>query len=162
VSPGRGHVPCMTSGTLLLTAITVFLWGLIPILDKLALARFSGHPLIPIAVRVWSVALLVLPVAWVLARGGSGRAWLGLATGSGFSWVPHALFAASGVVSLMLAQFAYYRLLQQADVSRVFPFLFSAAPVVTMFLGMLMLHETLTMRQLAGAVLVIGGGLLLL
>jgi drug/metabolite transporter (DMT)-like permease len=152
----------MASGTVTLTAITVFLWGLIPILDKLALARFSGHPLIPIAVRVWSVALLVVPLAWVLARGGSWRAWLGPTTGAGVTWVPVALFAASGVVSLLLAQFAYYRLLQQADVSRVFPFLFSAAPVVTMLLGVLVLHETLTLRQLAGAVLVIGGGLLLL
>lgn len=149
----------MTLNTLFLTGVTVLLWGLIPVLDKLALARFTGHPMIGIAIRVGTVALLAIPGAWVLARGGHGRS--GNLSGS-TPWSAYALFAASGLISLLVSQYAYYRLLQRADVSRVFPFLFSAAPVVTMVLGVVLLHESLSLRQILGAVLVIGGGLLLL
>ena len=141
------------------TGVTVVLWGLIPILDKLALARFTGHPMIGIAIRVGTVALMAIPAAWALSRGAPGRS--GTLSGP-ISWSAFALFAASGIVSLLVSQYAYYRLLQRADVSRVFPFLFSAAPVVTMVLGVLLLHESLSLRQILGAALVIGGGLLLL
>lgn len=152
----------MSLSTIALTCLTVLLWGGIPILDKLALARFTGHPLVGIAIRAGAVAVLVVPVAWMVARGGASR---GLTDGQDHAaspWVAYGLFAASGIVSLLLSQFTYYRLLQRADVSRVFPFLFSAAPVVTMVLGVLVLQENLTLRQLLGAALVIGGGLLLL
>ena len=73
-----------------------------------------------------------------------------------------ALFVASGVTSLLLAQYSYYTLLQRADVSRVFPFLFSAAPVVTLLIGVFALGETMTLKQILGVMLVVGGGLLLL
>ncbi|MNY65568.1 EamA-like transporter family protein [compost metagenome] len=52
--------------------------------------------------------------------------------------------------------------MQRADVSRVFPFLFSAAPVVTMLLGVFGLKETLSAKQIVGAALVVVGGLFLL
>ena len=151
----------MTSSTWLLTGVTVLLWGLIPLLDKLALNQFHGSPLVGIAVRAASVALVAVPAAWSVGWGrqlGGG----GLANSRALPWQALLLFAASGIVSLLISQYAYYRLLQRSDVSRVFPFLFSAAPVVTMVLGVLVLGESLTVRQIMGAALVIGGGLLLL
>ncbi|MNL68870.1 EamA-like transporter family protein [compost metagenome] len=63
---------------------------------------------------------------------------------------------------MLLAQYCYYLLLQRADVSRVFPFLFSAAPVVTMLIGVFGLKETLSAKQIVGATLVVIGGLFLL
>lgn len=144
----------MSPTTLALTAVTVFLWGLIPILDKLALSQFAASPLVGIAIRAAGVAVLAVPIA--AAYGEAGKAIRAMPPAA------IALYLASGVVSLLVAQFAYYSLLKQADVSRVFPFLFSAAPVVTMVLGVLWLGETLSGKQVVGALLVIGGGLLLL
>ena len=143
----------MNTSTLALTAVTVFLWGLIPILDKVALSQFAASPLVGIAIRAAGVAVLAVPLAAVYGEGSKSiRAMPPAAI---------ALFLASGIVSLLAAQYAYYSLLQQADVSRVFPFLFSAAPVVTMLLGVTCLGESLTARQMLGALFVIGGGLLL-
>lgn len=144
----------MNATTLTLTAITIFLWGLIPILDKLALSQFHASPLVGIAIRAAGVAVLAVPLAIGLGDGGKSiRAMPPAAI---------ALFIASGVVSLLLSQFTYYKLLQQANVSRVFPFLFSAAPLVTLLIGVLFLKEPLSLKQAIGAALVIGGGLLLL
>lgn len=144
----------MNATTLALTAITVVLWGLIPILDKMALAHYAASPLVGIAIRAAGVAVLAVPLAATFGEGGRTiRAMPPAAIG---------LFLASGVVSLLLAQYAYYALLKQAEVSRVFPFLFSAAPIVTMVLGVVWLGETLSAKQVLGALLVIGGGLLLL
>ena len=144
----------MTLQTWTWTLITVVLWGLIPIFDKLALNQTSASPLIGIAIRVVGVTVIAVPLALTVGRGGTALPTLSLAT--------VLLFTASGVASLLLSQYSYYTLLKQADVSRVFPFLFTAAPVVTMLIGVLVLGEHLSLKQGLGAVLVLTGGLLLL
>lgn len=144
----------MTPQTLALTLITIFLWGLIPILDKLALSQFAASPLVGIAIRATGVTLLSVPMALAMTQGGKALREMPPAA--------IALFVASGVISLLVAQYSYYMLLKQAHVSRVFPFLFCAAPLVTLILGAVFLKEPLTLKQAFGAVLVIGGGFLLL
>jgi len=144
----------MSLSTILLTLVTVVLWGLIPIFDKLALSHVSASPLIGITIRTLGVAVLALPLAAAVGKGfGDVKAMPPAAI---------ALFVASGVTSLLLAQYSYYTLLQRADVSRVFPFLFSAAPVVTLLIGVFAMGETMTLKQILGVMLVVGGGLLLL
>lgn len=144
----------MSPQTIVLTLVTIFLWGLIPIFDKLALSHFSASPLVGIAVRTLGVAAIAVPLALTIGKGTRAlREMPPLAVG---------LFLASGVTSMLLAQYCYYLLLQRADVSRVFPFLFSAAPVVTMLIGVFGLKETLTAKQIVGAALVVVGGLFLL
>ena len=144
----------MNPTTLGLTALTIVLWGLIPVVDKLALAQHVASPLVGIAIRAVAVAALAVPLALVYGDGAATvRAMPASAIG---------LYVASGVVSLLLAQYAYYALLQQAEVSKVFPFLFAAAPLVTIAIGVGALGETLSAKQALGALLVIGGGLLLL
>ncbi len=140
--------------TLLLTALTVLLWGLIPIFDKLALSQFSASPLVGIAIRTVAVSVFTLPLAATIGNGA--------ATMKAMPPMAIALFVASGLASLLLSQYSYYSLLQRADVSRVFPFLFSAAPVVTILVGVFAMGETMTLKQVLGILLVIGGGLLLL
>jgi uncharacterized membrane protein len=144
----------MSQSTVLLTLVTVVLWGLIPIFDKLALSHYSASPLVGITIRTVGVAVLALPLAAAFGKGlGDLKAMPPAAI---------ALFVASGITSLLLSQYCYYALLQRADVSRVFPFLFSAAPVVTLLIGVFAMGETMTMKQILGVLLVVGGGLLLL
>lgn len=144
----------MNAPTWLLFATTAILWGLIPIIDKLALNQSAVDPWVGIALRAGAVSLLVWPVLLWLGPGFPALRTL--------SWQATGLFIASGLVSLLIAQYAYYALLKQADVSRVFPFLFAAAPLVTLLCGVVFLGESLTPKQWLGALLVIGGGLLLL
>ena len=144
----------MNPTTLALTAITIVLWGIIPIVDKVALTQQVASPLIGIAIRATAVAIIAVPLALIY---GDGATTIRTMPASAIG-----LYVASGVISLLLAQYAYYALLQQAEVARVFPFLFSAAPVVTITIGVLAMHETLSLKQAIGALLVIGGGLLLL
>lgn len=144
----------MNPTTLALTAVTILLWGLIPIFDKLALSQFAASPLVGIAIRAAGVAVLAVPLAATFGKGGEAIKAMPPAA--------IALFVASGVSSLLLSQFTYYKLLQQANVSRVFPLLFSAAPLVTLVIGVVALKEPMTLKQVLGALLVVGGGLLLL
>lgn len=144
----------MKLATIGLTVAVILLWGLIPIFDKLALSRFAVSPWVGIAIRSAAVAVLAVPIA--LAFGQGGPALRAMPPGV------IALYVTSGVVSLLLAQYCYYALLQQAEVSRVFPFLFAAAPLVTLVIGVVGLGESLTPQKVLGALLVIGGGILLL
>jgi uncharacterized membrane protein len=144
----------MTAGTGFWTIATILLWGTIPILDKLALSQPGVAPLVGIAIRATSVALLSAPLVWIFHDPTRWRA--------DFNLFAVLCFAASGVVSLLLAQYCYYNLLKDADVSRIFPFLFGASPLVTMVLGYLCLGETLQLKHLIGAAFIIAGSLMLL
>ena len=140
--------------TWFLFATTAILWGLIPIIDKLALNQSSVDPWVGIALRAGAVSLLVWPAVLFFGPGVPALRSL--------SWQATGLFIASGVVSLLIAQYAYYALLKQADVAKIFPFLFAAAPLITLLCGAIFLGESLSLRQWLGALLVIGGGILLL
>jgi drug/metabolite transporter (DMT)-like permease len=69
------------------------------------------------------------------------------------------VIAASGVIQ-MGALFLYFQALQAEEASVVAPF-FQIAPLFGYVLGYVFLHETLTAIQTIGAVLIIGGTLLL-
>ncbi|MEB3327670.1 MAG: EamA family transporter [Candidatus Sericytochromatia bacterium] len=144
----------MSPATIALTLATIVLWGVIPLIDKVAVGHAAVSPLVGIAIRATAVVVLAVPLA--LWAGDAGPALRAL------PWRVVGLYAASGVVSLLLAQYAYYTLLRQADVARVFPLLFAAAPVVTVGLAIALLGESLTPRQALGTLLIVGGGLLML
>jgi transporter family protein len=144
----------MSPTTVALMLATIVLWGVIPLIDKLAVGHTAVSPLVGIAIRAAAVAVLAVPLAFVAGDAGQGLRAL--------PWRVIGLYAASGVVSLLLAQYTYYTLLKQADVARVFPLLFAAAPIVTVVLAILLLGESLTPRQALGTLLIVGGGLLML
>jgi transporter family protein len=144
----------MSPATVALMLATIVLWGVIPLIDKLAVGHTAVSPLVGIAIRAAAVAVLAVPLAFLAGDAGQGLRAL--------PWRVIGLYAASGVVSLLLAQYTYYTLLKQADVARVFPLLFAAAPIVTVVLAVLLLGESLTPRQALGTLLIVGGGLLLL
>lgn len=144
----------MSPTTLALMLATIVLWGIIPVIDKLAVGHAAISPLVGIAVRAGAVAVLAVPLAFVAGDGAAALRAL--------PWRVLGLYAASGMVSLLLAQYTYYALLRQADVARVFPLLFAAAPIVTVALAVGLLGETLSWKQALGTLLIVGGGLLML
>ena len=96
----------MTLQTWALVLVTTFLWGLVPVFDKLALSRAADSPLAGVAVRLAAAALVGLPLLFA-AAGGTGA----------FRRIPPTAwgwFAASGLASLVVAQIAWYALLKDA------------------------------------------------
>ena len=142
------------AATWALAAWVALLWGLIPIFDRVALAAAPGTAWQGLAVRALSVGLVALPLAWHWGGG-----WAPFAALPAKAWLA---YLASGFVSLLVAQHAYYLLVQQVGVAKLFPFLFAAAPAVTVVVGVLFLGEAVNLRQALGLALVVAGSLLLL
>lgn len=134
--------------------ITLVLWGLIPIFDKLALDAKKIPPFIGIGIRVSVAVLALLPFLYAVPDLREG--WNGLGARQFLA------FAASGIISLIIAQYFYYEALRDSQVSKLFPLLFGGAPVVSMLLGWFVLGEKISGMTAAGGVLITLGSILLL
>ena len=133
---------------------TLVLWGLIPIFDKLALDAKKIPPFIGIGIRVSVAVLALLSLLYAAPHLREGWNSLGMRQILGF--------AASGIISLVIAQYFYYEALRDSQVSKLFPLLFGGAPVVSIFLGWLVLGEKISGITAAGGALITIGSVLLL
>jgi uncharacterized membrane protein len=134
--------------------LTIVIWSLIPIIDKVGLGQDKVHPLAGLTIRLLA-GLVVL--GFLLPLLPETRHTL-----TTLSWKAWVTFAASGVLSLLLGQYFYYQALQAGSVGRVFPLLFGAPPVVSMLLAWWFLGEALTRTHVAGGLLITLGTVLLL
>lgn len=134
--------------------ITLILWGLIPIFDKMALDAKKIPPFVGIAIRISVAALALLPLLYAAPHLREGWNSLGMRQ--------VVAFAASGIISLVIAQYFYYEALRDSQVSKLFPLLFGGAPVISMFLGWLMLGEKISSMTAAGGVLITLGSVMIL
>ncbi|HOT30205.1 MAG TPA: DMT family transporter [Candidatus Ozemobacteraceae bacterium] len=144
----------MNTRTTAYILITLVLWGLIPIFDKLALDAKKIPPFIGIGIRVSVAVLVLLPLLYAVPDLREG--WNGLGARQFLA------FAASGIISLIIAQYFYYEALRDSQVSKLFPLLFGGAPVVSMLLGWFVLGERISAMTAAGGVLITLGSVLLL
>ena len=128
-----------------------FCWGLAPLLEKAGL-RGTTDPAIGVFVRSIGVslgALCFLPILWRVPGRFSEvppRSWVFLGLG--------------GVLASIVGQLCFYRALKIGDVSRVVP-VGASYPVTACLLGVLLLHEPLTLSKGVGILLVVGGTFLL-
>ncbi len=133
--------------------VTLVLWGVIPIFDKLGLADKKVDPWAGICIRLLAGFAAMIPVFLASPQIKAGIAALG--------WREIAVFSASGIISLVVAQFFYYGSLQEKDVGKLFPILFGGGPVVTMVLAWAFLGEKVTLvSALGGLLVVVGSGLM--
>jgi len=121
-------------------------------------SRFGGD-----ALKTWLVLLFFLAVK---AVGNSAMAW-------GMKMVPEQMamnpaiylramlnpFVALGVAALILALLTRMALLSLADLSFVLP-VTAVGYVIAVFIGKLLLHETVTPQRWMGTLLIFGGALL--
>lgn len=136
----------------LAVGLTFVLWAIIPIIDKLALAGRQAPPAGVVA------RLLVAVVALLPGLACSPTLREGLAELGCREWLA---FGASGIISLLLAQYCYYVALRDRAVATLFPFLFGGAPVLTMGLAWAILGEPIGWRAGLGGGLIFLGSLLL-
>lgn len=129
--------------------LAMLLWGAAPILGKLGLARTD--PFLGLLVRN-GTAFLILVTGLLVA--GRLRLPIPVDARSG------ALLAGEGIVASLLAQLAYYWALKLGSPARVAP-LAAAYPLITVLLSLILLREHLSWMRVAGALLVVGGVILL-
>jgi len=124
------------------------LWAISVHLDKYLVERFfKNSDVAVLLVFTASIGLVFLPFIWLFEPDVT-------APGAGSI----AVIVASGVL-YMGAMLLYLRALQTEEASVVAPF-FQASPLFGYGLAFVVLGETLSGRQLAGGILIIGGALL--
>ena len=135
--------------TFLAAGLTMVLWGISPLFDKLALGRIP--PFLAVVLR--SSVITACLVAALVASGQT--ATVGKVNGRAFG------FLAAGALSAgLLGQITYYYALRQGRASTVVP-LIASYPLVTVALSTLLLREHVTWIRGLGAMAVVTGIILL-
>jgi len=129
----------------LLLFITVFVWGLAPILDKLAVQGTA--PYIGNIYRSVTIAGIMLAVALF---SGELKEIVKMPTKNIIFYV------ASGVLAGGIGVVTYYKAMQMAPSSKVVP-IAASYPLVTAILSMIFLSEKITLERLGGIILIIVG-----
>ena len=135
----------MNSTGITLAVITMLLWGISPLLDKLAMREVS--PLAGLTLRVMFAALMV------------GLYGIFAGVGKELAQTPRHIFLlllGSAFFGAVAGQAAPFMALKYADASRVVP-IAAAYPLASAALAVLILHEGLTWPRVLGALLVIAG-----
>lgn len=134
--------------------VTLVLWGIIPLLDKIGLSGEKVEPAAGLFIRLLAAGILIVPLTLGLPTLRSSLESVSLR-----GWL---IIALSGIISLVLSQYFYYSALKAGDVSRLFPLLFGGAPVITLAAGWLFLGEAVSLVHFAGCLLIVSGTVLLL
>lgn len=132
-------------GAFLLALIGMVFWGLAPIFGKLGLGRVD--PATGLYLRTLVAASLVM--GWMLASGG----FVTLREVPVRSWFWLTLEA---ICATLLGDLAYLSALKCGNAGAVSVIL-AAAPLLTIVLALVFLHERLSPTQMLGALLVLAG-----
>ena len=130
--------------------VAALIWGIVPVMEKVGLGGPAASSA-GVVVRSAGVALGALAVAAATSP------WTAVTRMPKHSI---ALLALGGLLASVVGQLAFYQALKHGDVSRVAP-LVGTYPLVAALLGWWLLREPLTAMRLVGALLVVGGVLLL-
>jgi drug/metabolite transporter (DMT)-like permease len=130
---------------LALAIITRFFWAGCNVIDQYVSRYFGEDGIFSVVIIDNMTAMISLPVLFVLA-------------GHGLALAPAALLlTVAGAVLSMVAIFPYMRAMQIDDAHNVAP-LFELTPVFVMILAWALLGETMSLRQSAGALMIIASG----
>lgn len=129
----------------ILIVLTVFAWGVAPILDKIALTK--SDPLSGIIIRSLVLALAALGLMLITGK-----------TRTIITTEPKSilLFATTALLAGFLAMITYYWALKLAPASKIVP-LAAVYPLVSAILAIFFLKEQITLARLIGTVLIISG-----
>lgn len=129
----------------LLILFTVLVWGMAPILDKMALE--NANPFQGVVIR--SAAIMLVLIVAVLASG-KFREIVNTDTRSML------YFSGSGILAGLIGVATYYGALRLGQTSQVVP-LASTYPMVAVLLSILFLNEQVTLPRVIGTLFVVLG-----
>lgn len=125
--------------------LTAGLWGVVPVMEKIALRGAS--PASGIIIR--SLGVLV----GLAVFSSFGSPWAALRT---LRWPAILLLAGAGVLASFIGQLVFYHALKSGAVSQVTP-VAGAYPLVAALLGWVVLREPITVARMIGVALIIAG-----
>jgi len=129
--------------------VTACVWGFVPLIEKVGIGR--SEPLVAVCARSMGV---VSGLVLVTLLSSPWKAVMGLKMSS------FLLLALGGFLASFVGQFAFYHALSRGHISQVTP-VAGVYPLITAWLGWLILHEPMTAGRWAGVSLIIAGVLLL-
>lgn len=130
---------------LLLALLAMLCWGLAPVLGKLGL--FRVHSFTALSIRTIFAAVLIL--GWNLVFGRYEH----------FHAIPLRSFIfiiLEALLATLVGDLAYFMALKRANINQV-TLIMSSSPLVTMLASCALLGERVTCLQVAGALLIVGG-----
>jgi transporter family protein len=134
-----------------LAAITACIWGVVPIVEKIALSK-GMNPLMAVVVRNFGSVTAGVILWTIIARNPELTK-----TGSISAII---LMFAGGALSAVVGQSFFYSSLKLGDVSKVVP-IAGSYPLISFVLGILILGETVTLTRIMGVLCVVAGVILL-
>ncbi len=133
----------MDKKVLILWLLTIFFWGISPIIEKLGLKEVD--PLLALFVRTLASLVAIFLVLLVISPDLSSLNLKNVG-----------ILSLSGIIGGFLGMFTYFSLLKSKNASQVVP-LTSTYPLVATLLAVLILKEKLTLLKLLGTLLVVAG-----
>ena len=130
---------------IILIIATVLLWGVAPILDKIALVNSDAW--VAVIVRSWVVCVLATVFMFITGR---------TRTVFNTDLKTIGLFSASGIMMGFLAMLTFYYVLKLQPASKIIP-LTSVYPLVAAVLGVIFLKEAFTIERFIGVGLIVAG-----
>lgn len=134
---------------LLLAIFASFLWGLAPILEKMGLTKLP--PLAGLTIRSAAITAVLLVLSLFTPT------WQEIGK-AGFR--PVFFIILGGLLAGLAAQWLYYGALKNMEASTAAP-IAGSYPLFAFVLGMLILGESFTWTKVLGALLIVGGILLM-
>jgi len=138
----------MSSSVIIATLVSMILWGVGGIFDKLALNAMRGlSPVTAVMARMPFAVLVVGGAGWYMGM------WEDLRMMEPMTFI---YLGVSALLAAVLGQVAYFFAAGGGEISKVVVFT-SAWPLVTVFVAAAWLGESLAWQKLLGTALVIGG-----
>jgi len=134
----------------LFALLTAILWGVPPLLDKVALGTIS-NPLLAVAIR--SLAITIVSFGILAGMGDIGSFSL-------LTWENTSLLLSGGLAAGLFGLWAYFEAIRYAEASSVAS-ITAIYPAVTFVLALLLLSESFSWQKILGIVFVVVGVILI-
>lgn len=131
--------------------IAAVMWGTTPIIEKMALSK-GINPMFAVVLRTVGSTIAAGILLAFLSRYKTSF--------TNFTWNAMVLLMIGGMLANVVGQIFFYKALQTGDVSTILP-ITGAYPMIAFVLGILVLGEAVTAQKIAGAVLIMGGIIML-
>ena len=140
--------PQMRDGTVLVLAVSL-LWGITPIMDKVVADRTTPGAIM--AIRFTTTFVCILPLYFM----SSVRTQLSEMSLQTFFYA-----IGAAILSAIFGIFLYFMAMKKMEATKVTP-ICATYPLVTLILGILFLHEQMTLTKIVGTVLAVAGVILI-
>ena len=135
----------------LLAIFTAFIWGIVPIIEKIGLSSKSAEPVAAVVYRTaGSFVFAMGALVFILFSSGSLNSIKNMDVKSIL------ILAFAGGLASVFGQIFFYMALKSGNASVVTP-VAGAFPLVTFIFGVLLLGEAITLPKVIGILLIVSG-----